>query len=75
MLFLKQLLTVPFCYLSNHLPVDSYKVLNSNLKPDLRNYLKAAVIDDCAKDGGKEFLPRCIAFFYRIPIESLRIRH
>ena len=29
---------------------------------------------DCAKDGGEEFLPRCTAFFNRIPIESVRIR-
>ena len=29
------------------------------------------VIDDCIKDGGKEFLPTCIAFFNRHPIESL----
>ena len=26
-------------------------------------------IDDYTKDGGKELLPRCIAFFNRIPIE------
>ena len=33
------------------------------------------MIDDRAKDGGKEFLPRCIAFFNRIPIESSTIRN
>ena len=27
------------------------------------------------KDGGKELLPRCTAFFNRIPTESLRIRN
>ena len=30
-------------------------------------------IDDYAKDGGEEFLPRCIAFYNRIPIDSLTI--
>ena len=30
-------------------------------------------IDNDAKNGGKEFLPRCIAFFNQIPIESFRI--
>ena len=34
-----------------------------------------AGIDDCAKDGARIFLPRCIAFFNRIPIESLKIRN
>ena len=29
--------------------------------------------DDYAKTGGEEFLPRCIAFFNRIPKESLII--
>ena len=31
-------------------------------------------MDDYAKDGGEQFLPRCTAFFNRIPTESLRIR-
>ena len=31
-------------------------------------------IDDCLKDAVEEFLPRCIAFFNRMPIESLKIR-
>ena len=31
-------------------------------------------IDDFARDGGKEFSPRCTALYHRIPIESLRIR-
>ena len=30
-------------------------------------------IEDCAKDGGEVFLPRCSAFFNQIPIESLKI--
>ena len=32
-------------------------------------------IDDYAKDGGEELLPRCITFFNRIPTELLRIRN
>ena len=32
-------------------------------------------IDDYAKDGGEELLPRCTAFFNRIPTESLWIRN
>ena len=32
-------------------------------------------IDNYAKDGSEELLPRSIAFFNRIPIESLRIRN
>ena len=31
-------------------------------------------IDDDAKDGGKEPLPRCTAFFNRIPIEGFVIQ-
>ena len=30
-------------------------------------------IHDYAKDGGEEFLPRCFAFYNRIPIDSLTI--
>ena len=31
-------------------------------------------INDCAKDGGEGLLPRCTAFYTRIPIESSKIR-
>ena len=31
------------------------------------------IVDDCVKDGGEEFLPKCIVFFNRIPVESLKI--
>ena len=34
---------------------------------------KRIIKDDCAKDYGKVLLPRCIAFFNRITIESLKI--
>ena len=30
-------------------------------------------IDDSAKDDSNEFLPRCTAFFNRIPTESVKI--
>ena len=33
------------------------------------------VIDNYAKDGDEEFLPRCNAFVNRIPVEPLRIRN
>ena len=32
-------------------------------------------IDDCAKDGSKDFFTYYIAFFNRIPIQSLKIRN
>ena len=35
--------------------------------------LAISLIDDCAKDGGEEFLKRFTALFNRIPIESLKI--
>ena len=37
------------------------------------NHLQDNEIDDYAKDGGEEFLPKCTAFFNRIPLESLKI--
>ena len=38
--------------------------------------LPANCSDNCAKDGGEKFfLPRCIAYFNRIPIELLKISH
>ena len=35
-----------------------------------RSLSQTILIDDCAKDGGTEFY-QCIAFFNRIPVESL----
>ena len=32
------------------------------------------LIEDCAKDGGEEFLPRCIAFELQIFDDSIAIR-
>ena len=42
---------------------------------DLNVVFMSNSIDDYAKDGGEELLPRCNAFFNRIPIESLKIRN
>ena len=49
--------------------------LNCYVEPVLFYGSECWTIDDCAKDGGKEFfLPRCIAFYLRILNDSIGIQ-
>ena len=78
MLFLKQLLMLPFlCHKSaTTCQIDSYKVSNSKLTPDLCHCLKHKMIESkAAVQKGHNFLGKPVLFDFRIGGICSLVRH